>query len=682
MALNNRKKILIADDSEMNREILAEILGEEYEILEAENGVMAVAELQRHTTDIALVLLDYVMPEMDGFQVLEVMNRKHWIEDIPVIMISAETSKAYMEQAYELGVMDFIARPFETLVIQRRVKNTMMLYAKQRKLTDMVVEQIYDKEHQSNLLIDILSHVVEFRNGESGRHVLNIHILTEVMLKQLMHITDKYDLTNEDVNRIITASALHDIGKISIPDEILNKPGRLSPEEFAVMKTHSLLGAKMIEAVPQFETEPLVKTAYEICRWHHERYDGRGYPDGLKGDDIPIGAQIVALADVYDALTSERVYKRAFSHEVAVEMILDGQCGAFSPVLLQCLKIVAPTLREELDHASGTSVSERRMRAVTQDLMLRSDLSASSHPLGLLERERTKFSFFANISRDVWFEYSAAPPVLTITPQGARRLGVDEVIVNPYKSDMLYRMIPAEQQKQFRELVLKSTPEKPTMEFDCVTILDGKLCSTHVVARSMWTMDDPPEYAGVIGKLVEHHDEVSTDTPAWMNTHDLQTGLYTQATAEEYIRERLDEELDRSAALAIVSLANYGVLSESYGTVYADHVVSYVAEKLRQAMRSGDILARYGSDSFIVYLEVRRDVKSVLERIFEAMEGCYEEVTLSVRLGAACASKGEKPNYGVMLEAAKRALDETDPTEEGRMVCVRWDAAPGQEVRL
>ena len=673
MALSEKKKVLIADDSEMNREILAEILGEEYEILEVEDGASAVAELQRHNDEISMVLLDYVMPEMDGFQVLEVMNRKHWIENIPVIMISAESSTAYMEQAYELGVMDFITRPFEALVIQRRVKNTMMLYAKQRKLTDMVVEQIFDKERQSNLLIDILSHIVEFRNGESGQHVLNIHILTEVMLKQLMRMTNKYALTNEQITQIITASALHDIGKISIPEEILNKPGRLTAEEFAIMKTHSLMGAKMIEALPAYETEPLVKTAYEICRWHHERYDGRGYPDGLEGDNIPIGAQIVALADVYDALTSDRVYKKAFSHEVAVEMILDGQCGAFSPLLLECLERVSPTLREELDHASSTTVSERRMRAVTQELMLRSDLSASSHPMILLERERTKYNFYASLAQDVWFEFTAQPPVLTLSPKGARRLGVEEVIVNPYKENRLYRMISKDQQQQFAKMCHESTPEKPVMEFDCISTLDGRLRHVHTIARSMWTMDEPPKYAGVIGKIVEGQDETTSNMPAWMNTHDMQTGLYTQAAAEEYIRERLEEELDRSAALAVVRLENYGVLSESYGTVYADHVVSYVAEQLRQSMRSGDILARKGSDSFLIYLEVRREVRSVLHRVFEALEGCYEDVTLSVHMGAACADRGDKPDYDTMLAAAERALDEADTIRTERMICVNWD---------
>ena len=683
MALYQRKKILIADDSEMNREILAEILGEDYEILEVENGAEAVAELQRNNAEIAMLLLDYVMPEMDGFEVLQVMKRKHWIEEIPVIMISAETSMTYIEQAYELGVTDFITRPFDAMVVQRRVANTMLLYAKQRRLTDMVVEQIYDKERQSNLLIDILSHIVEFRNGESGRHVLNIHILTEMMLKQLMSMTEQYELTNEEISLIVTASALHDIGKISIPEEILNKPGRLTPEEFAIMKTHSMMGAKMIENLPDFESEPLVRTAYEICRWHHERYDGRGYPDGLKGDNIPIAAQIVALADVYDALTSERVYKKAFSHEVAVDMILNGECGAFSPLLLQCLKEVAPLLQEELTVSNSSTISTRRMQAVTQDMMRQADLSIASHPLGLLERERAKYSFYANLTNDIWFEYTTTPPMLTLSPRGARRLGVDEVIVNPFGNEQLYRLISPEDQEKLSKMVKGTTPDQPVTEYDCVTVVDGRLHRVHLVSRTLWTTDDPPFYAGVVGKIIDDHEESNQrGMPAWMNTHDLQTGLYTHAVAEKFIRERLEEEsLDREAALAIIRLENYGVLNESYGSVYAESVVTYVAEQLRQSMRGGDILARHGSDSILVYLEVRKDVRSVLERVFSSLEGCYEAVTLSVRMGAACASEGDAPKFEELFGAAKRALDSTArPASNAQMICMRWneDAKEGE----
>ncbi len=330
---NEKQKILIVDDSEMNRSILADMLGEEYEIIEAVDGTEAVARLNIDSTDISLMLLDIVMPNMDGFEVLEVMNKRDWIQDIPVIMISAENSYSYVERAYELGVTDFINRPFDGMVVHRRVINTIMLYAKQKKLVELVADQIYEKEKSNSLMISILSHIVEFRNGESGLHVLHINMLTEILLRRLMKKTDKYNLKRSDVFLISTASALHDVGKIAIPGEILNKPGKLTKEEFEIMKTHTLAGAEMLDQIPYYREEALTKMAYQICRWHHERYDGRGYPDGLKGEEIPISAQIVALADVYDALTSVRVYKPAFTHEKALEMIVNGECGTFNPLL-------------------------------------------------------------------------------------------------------------------------------------------------------------------------------------------------------------------------------------------------------------------------------------------------------------------------------------------------------------
>ena len=346
--IGGRSKILIVDDSEMNRSILADMLGDEFEIIEAADGVQAIAMLQRLQNEISLVLLDIVMPQMDGFAVLTVMKQQHWLEDVPVIMISAENTSAYVEKAYEMGVTDYISRPFDALVVHRRVVNTIMLYAKQKKLVGMVADQIYEKEKSNRLLISILSHIVEFRNGESGLHVLHIQNITQLLLRQLMQMTDQYHLSSEDISLISTAAALHDIGKIAIPSEILNKPGRLTAEEFEIMKTHSTIGASMLEQLPLREEEPLVKIAYQICRWHHERYDGCGYPDKLQGEEIPIAAQIVALADVYDALTSERVYKKAFSHAVALRMIVHWECVAFTSLLLACLRAVAEQMQADL----------------------------------------------------------------------------------------------------------------------------------------------------------------------------------------------------------------------------------------------------------------------------------------------------------------------------------------------
>ena len=346
--LQNKSQILLVDDSAMSRMILKEILGGDYSILEAENGQECLEKMQAEAGNIALVLLDINMPVMDGFEVLKAMNANHTIEDIPVIMISSDDSDAAIRRSYELGASDYVTRPFDARIVYRHVTNTIKLYAKQRRLVQMVSDQIRARENNTDMLVGVLSHIVEFRNGESGAHVRHIRIITELLLHRLLEISSQYPITAEQQDNIPLASALHDIGKIGIDEKILNKPGKLTPEEYEVIKTHSMLGAEMLHQLGNFNEQPLLQTAYEIARWHHERWDGRGYPDGLKGDEIPISAQLVALADVYDALTSERCYKKAFSHEKAVQMILNGECGAFNPLLLQCLTDMQTDLKVQL----------------------------------------------------------------------------------------------------------------------------------------------------------------------------------------------------------------------------------------------------------------------------------------------------------------------------------------------
>ena len=341
-------RILVVDDSEMNREILSEILSEEYDIIEADSGDTCIDMLRKYETGISLVLLDIVMPGMDGFGVLNYMNRHHYLEDIPVIMISSEDSAEIVRRAYEMGVSDYINRPFDAGVVHRRVYNTIKLYAKQRRLITLITNQVYEKEKNNRMMVGILSQIVEFRNGESGSHVLNINIFTGMLLESLVQKTDKYNITWSERLLITTASALHDIGKIGIDDKILNKPGRLTDEEFKIMQNHTIIGASILENMGSYQDEELMKVAYQICRWHHERYDGKGYPDGLKGDEIPISAQVVSLADVYDALVSERVYKKAYSHEKAIEMITNGECGCFNPILLECLLDIQDRIKRKM----------------------------------------------------------------------------------------------------------------------------------------------------------------------------------------------------------------------------------------------------------------------------------------------------------------------------------------------
>lgn len=383
-------RILVVDDSEMNREILSEILSEEYDIIEADSGDTCIDMLRKYETGISLVLLDIVMPGMDGFGVLNYMNRHHYLEDIPVIMISSEDSAEIVRRAYEMGVSDYINRPFDAGVVHRRVYNTIKLYAKQRRLITLITNQVYEKEKNNRMMVGILSQIVEFRNGESGSHVLNINIFTGMLLESLVQKTDKYNITWSERLLITTASALHDIGKIGIDDKILNKPGRLTDEEFKIMQNHTIIGASILENMGSYQDEELMKVAYQICRWHHERYDGKGYPDGLKGDEIPISAQVVSLADVYDALVSERVYKKAYSHEKAIEMIINGECGCFNPILLECLLDIQDRIK-------------RKMKTSTPE---DNPFKKREKKVELKEFENAKEDFMDVVSKNIEKEYS------------------------------------------------------------------------------------------------------------------------------------------------------------------------------------------------------------------------------------------------------------------------------------
>lgn len=343
-----KQRILVVDDSEMNREILCDMLKDDYEIIEATNGQECVSLIEQYGKEISLVLLDIVMPVMDGFEILMYMNRNHWIEDVPVIMISSEESENYIRKAFKFGVSDYISRPFDSKVVYQRVFNTIKLYAKQRRLISMVSDQMHEKEKNNQMMVEVLSQIMEFRNGESGLHVVHINTLTRLLLERLVENTDAYNLTPDDCYLISTASAFHDIGKVGIDESILNKPGKLTEEEFETMKKHTLIGASMLDKLEHYKDEKMIKIAYQICRWHHERYDGKGYPDGLTGEQIPIAAQVVSVADVYDALVSKRVYKDAYSHEQAMKMILNGECGAFNPLLMEVLVEIRDKIKEEI----------------------------------------------------------------------------------------------------------------------------------------------------------------------------------------------------------------------------------------------------------------------------------------------------------------------------------------------
>ena len=662
-----KSKILIVDDSEMNRSILADMLEEEYEILEAQDGEEALAVLGEHHAEIALVLLDIVMPRLDGFGVLEVMGREGWIEDLPVIMISSESGSDQVARAYDLGVSEFISRPFDALAVRRRVLNTLILYAKQKRLMDMVEEQILETQRQSVLMIQILSHIVEFRNGESGLHILHVRKLTDFLLRALMRKTAVYGLTGEDINRISVGSALHDIGKIVIDEKILNKPGKLTAEEFAVMKTHAMKGAEMLDALGEHRDDPLVRTAYEICRWHHERYDGRGYPDGLRGDEIPISAQVVALADVYDALTSPRVYKAPIPHERAIQMIVDGQCGVFNPLLLECLRENADNIRRELDEDSDTTAARESQNIVNDSVRsAHGGDAASARTLRLLDYERMKHSFFSEMTKELQFEYTVSPSMLILSAWGAETLGVGEVIADPGRDEALLAVFGEDGWGRFSWHMRQTTPEEPNVGFECPLTYNGQTRWHQIVLRTIWTTDTPPRFQGALGKAIDIHDTHQRITALEKKAaRDSMTGLLNRAAAMERIKARMEERPDSHYALGIFDVDYFKAANDRWGHQFGDRVLKTVAGRLSHSVRSSDIVCRAGGDEFLLFLEYNTDLERTIDRIFHSLCGRFEDYDISVTMGVVRAEDAGQ-NYEDMFRAADSALYAAKRAGRGR----------------
>ncbi len=688
MAVKNKQKILIVDDSEMNRSILADMLGEEYDILEAEDGVQAVGILSKQYSELSLVLLDIVMPKLDGFGVLSAMNQNGWIVDVPVIMVSAESGSKQVERAYELGVTDFINRPFDALVVRRRVVNTILLYAKQKRLIGMVEDQIYETEQRSSLMIDILSHIVEFRNGESGLHILHVRTLTAMLLDLVAAKTDKYALTPRDISLISTASALHDVGKIAIDGAILNKPGRLTQEEFSVMKTHTTVGAEMLQAavpgwmtdeeyelmkthttagadmlaqIPVQHGEDLVKVAYEICRWHHERWDGRGYPDGLKGDEIPIAAQVVSLADVYDALTSPRVYKPAIPHEEALRMILDGQCGQFNPLLLTCFTENAEKIRTALEGDAAEEIQQRNLRSISEEALRGEGGAVSERTLRLLDYERMKYHFFAAMSEEIQFEYTVSPSMVTLSAYGSKMLGLEEIFMDPQHSEQLISIVG---QKALDEIVTRqreTTPEAPDSSMELLVHLNGEARWFRVITRSVWTNDVPPRYTGLLGKAIDIHEEkMKLRELEQKASLDPLTGLLNRASAREQIENRLLTHQEGHFALAEIDIDDFKRVNDELGHMFGDRVLQELARRMKHAVRSSDICCRAGGEEFFLFLDYNTDIEHTVERIFKnlcfELEGRRITVSMGVALGerTGLSYDGLYRAADVALYAAKR----------------------------
>lgn len=649
-----KAKILIVDDSMLNRSLLSDMLSDTFDIIEAENGQEAVSILHERELEISMVLLDIVMPVMDGFEVLAVMNEKGWIKNIPVIMISSETSSIYIDRAYDLGVTDFIARPFDERIVRHRVTGVFMITDKRNELSDMLTAQMYENVKDNNLMIEILSHIVEFRNGESGLHVLHVHAITDLLLKALVKKTDKYPLSNKEIRMIGNASALHDIGKIVIPSEILNKPGRFTREEFEIMKTHAAEGAKMLDDIPFRQNEMLVKVSYQICRWHHERWDGSGYPDGLKGDEIPIAAQIVSIADVLDALTANRCYKEAFPFDKAIEMILNGECGAFNPILLECLMENAELLKKELTLHSFAHMSDRNIKKAVNEV-LKNDGGVSGRSARLLERERTKLKFLAEITRDITFEYVAEPEMITLSDWAAETLGFPVNIFAPSANEQWLSMFEKKNFMRFVEKMKAATVDNPVVSEKFLMTINGEKRWCKAIAKVLWGDDEGTRFEGAFGKISDINDETRTIELLERKADcDSRTGLLNHNAAKREITRLLSEANGRTYALAVFDLDDFKKANDVYGHLFGDEVLETIANRIRDNIRSTDIGARMGGDEFILFMEYKGNAEPQIKRVFKGLTGKYKYFDIKVSMGVACADS--LMDYNELFTRADSAL--------------------------
>lgn len=499
-----KEKILIADDSEMNQMLLEEILSDKYEYVMAKDGTEAVDILEKNE-DIDLVMLDINMPKIDGFGVLEIMNLRHWISEVPVIIISSESDVDFIRRGYDLGASDYISRPFDLTVVRRRVENTLMLYARQKRLVRLVEEQVYEREKTNNTMINILSHVIEYRNNESGQHILHVRMMTDILLRRLIEITDKYPLTETDISMIASVSALHDIGKISIPKAILNKPGKLDPEEWEIMKSHAAIGDSMLYDIGMQQSETLMNLAHEICRWHHERWDGRGYPDGLKGDEIPISAQVVAMADVYDALTSERCYKKSFDHATAIKMITNGECGAFNPLLIQCLLDVQDQLFENMHTDPRRFDYRQEAKRLSDEMLEQKELMPDNRAHSLLIFEQKKAEFFAEQCGGIQFEFDHWTNTVHLKDWNAP---VDQREKSMYLTEWNDVSLLSEKDWiALHEKLKATTPERPEVKMIVQIPVNGEYRWQRLTVKSLWTTKYK-NYAGVLGHFEDIQDEM------------------------------------------------------------------------------------------------------------------------------------------------------------------------------
>jgi len=607
------KKILIVEDEEINRAILNEMFYRNYDALEATNGQEALELIEQHRDSIAVILLDVIMPVMDGVQFMEEMHRRDWIKDIPIVLITAEVSDKLSIQSYEFGISDVISKPFNPYIVKLRVGNIIELNSYRKNLEQVIHDQTIElqiqaeKLRQSNsFFIEALNTAVEFRDNESGMHIQRIRDITRLFLYNVSERYPEYSVLRKDADLICDAAAMHDIGKIAIPDAILLKPGRLTKEEFDIMKTHSLKGCEILDKL-SIENSELLGYCYDICRHHHERWDGRGYPDGLSGNNISIWAQIVSIADVYDALVSKRVYKDARSHEKALEMIINGECGVFNPMLLECLEEMAQLLRTAYEDGEIFENSLAKRDVSQTGLLKQADSfqpveDNADRVMRLLEIERKKHQIAVETVRDILFEYDRKTDSLLFEERFQNIFNRDIKFKDVQNTLLEDSIFPEESKTAVRELMeFMAAPEQSIRRQLQMRSGDGTCMWYEIYLYALWEREEGQQVCEhIMGKLT-NIEKLKKEAAVWQEKafQDDLTGLYNMAG----VMEKAEELFGGSAQKRVcyfVDIDNFKEINDKLGYLGGNQLLLYLAGKIKNCFRSTDVIAHIGGDKFMI----------------------------------------------------------------------------------
>lgn len=669
-----RKIILIVDDIELNRAILSELFCKDYEILEAGDGKQAIERIEMCGPSIVMILLDIIMPVKNGFDVLNYMIHKNLIKQIPVIMITAENSEDVLLKGYELGVSDIINKPFHPNVVRRRVENTIELCRHKLHLEKMVQRQTEKLREQAEELrrtnifvIDALSTAIEFRDGGSARHIKRIRVITEVLLRAVIRMHPEYRLTHDQIPTIASAAAMHDIGKIAIPDHILNKPGRLTKEEFEIMKLHTVKGCELLRELNYMQDKTYFSYCYEICRHHHERWDGRGYPDQLSGDEIPIWSQVVSIADVYDALISERVYKPSYPHEQAVRMIVNGECGAFNPALIECFLSMESQLKSHVCAAACEALDTFSAERAPAIKLIEEDREApvSERALRLLEMEREKYRILTELSGEIIFNYDIQADVMEFSEKYQAVFGGDIKLADAKNTLIASAFLHKDDKSVFWDALEKITPERPNCKMRLrLKNAAGDYEWYEVYVNALWDKDAAREICiGYLGKI-SNINALIMETNHWRHQANMDslTGVYNRKALKELITKVLSAEPKAKSALAFIDIDDFKSINDSFGHLFGDQALQHISGEITANADENDIVGRVGGDEFILFLrniasdeELGRRAEMLCE-IFRKSD-VKDRAALKISGSVGIARYPEDGDgYDVLLEKADQAL--------------------------